>query len=70
MHESPSALWAREGAIDSANMGFDLCNAKDVISWLRFSTSAELSRVYLHYIFVVLFWDFVGIIRAAEQTKS
>lgn len=70
MHESPSVLWAREGAIGSANIGFDLCIAKDVISWLRFSMTAELSFAYLHYIFCcpVLVFFFL-VIRAVKQTK-
>lgn len=69
MHESPSVLWAREGAIGSANIGFDLCIAKDVISWLRFSDCrAKLCVPALHFL-LSCFGIFFLVIRAVKQTK-
>lgn len=43
MHESPAVLWAREGNLGTANIGFDLCKAKHFIPWLRFTASVKLN---------------------------
>lgn len=67
MHESPAVLWAREGIRGSANIRFDLCNAKHFSPWLRFLL---WSRVYLHGFFVAMSWDFIGMVTCEAKTAA
>ena len=60
MHQSPAVLWAREGNLGSANVGFDLYIAKHFIQWLRFIFESMNLKLFVPALYFVVV-GFIGI---------